>query len=297
MKLLLSTTALVVALGLPGVTLAQAQAPVANPDREQQGAQMSGFLNQREQSDLFASELIGHDVYARSDGAAGTGSGSATQDMTALTRADVDSMETIGQISEIVLSRDGQVRALVIGVGGFLGMGEHDVAVTMDQINFAFDAEDQAETYIVMNTGMDMLRDSPAYDRMSMMDDDAQPERQTSSASQADRTGFAAPRIERDGYSTMEPTDVSTELLMGKTVYDVNDNDVGTVTDMILDDAGSVTDVIIDFGGFLGIGVSHAALGFDELTILTTEGYDDVRLYVDATKDQIQDLPQYEGTN
>ena len=49
--------------------------------------------------------------------------------------------------------------------------------------------------------------------------------------------------------------------------------------------------------GFLGIGSSQASLNFDELTILTTDGFDDVRIYVDATRDQIQNLPQYEASN
>jgi len=64
---------------------------------------------------------------------------------------------------------------------------------------------------------------------------------------------------------------------------------------MVIDDAGAIGDVIIDFGGFLGMGKSQAALGFDELTILSTEGNDDVRIYVDATKDQIQNLPKYQA--
>lgn len=193
----------------------------------------------------------------------------------------------------IVLSNDGRVRALVIGVGGFLGMGEQDVAVTMDQVTFSSDAEDPSHMYIVVNTGGDMLKNAPAYDRTAARTATAEGNAEVG----ADRTAFAAPEMKREGYNRVEVTDVTTEMLMGKTVYDVNDNDVGNVADMIIDDAGAITNVIIDFGGFLGIGESQASLGFDELTILTTEGYDDVRLYVDATKEQIQGLPQYQASN
>ncbi len=44
--------------------------------------------------------------------------------------------EKIGDIRELIFSRDGQVAAAVIGVGGFLGVGEHSVAVPFDQIRF-----------------------------------------------------------------------------------------------------------------------------------------------------------------
>ena len=44
--------------------------------------------------------------------------------------------EKIGDINEILLEPSGKVAGFVIGVGGFLGMGEHDVLVKPDQIKF-----------------------------------------------------------------------------------------------------------------------------------------------------------------
>jgi sporulation protein YlmC with PRC-barrel domain len=44
--------------------------------------------------------------------------------------------EKIGDINEILLDPAGKVSGVVIGVGGFLGMGEHDVLVKMDKIKF-----------------------------------------------------------------------------------------------------------------------------------------------------------------
>ena len=45
--------------------------------------------------------------------------------------------DKLGDINELIVDRDGKVDAVVIGVGGFLGMGEHDIAVTMDKLKFA----------------------------------------------------------------------------------------------------------------------------------------------------------------
>ena len=44
--------------------------------------------------------------------------------------------DKVGDINEILLDHSGKVAGVVIGVGGFLGMGEHDVLVPFDQIKF-----------------------------------------------------------------------------------------------------------------------------------------------------------------
>ena len=47
-----------------------------------------------------------------------------------------DANEKLGDINELILDKSGKVAAVVIGVGGFLGMGEHDIAVSMDKLKF-----------------------------------------------------------------------------------------------------------------------------------------------------------------
>ncbi|WP_262269490.1 PRC-barrel domain-containing protein [Microvirga yunnanensis] len=44
--------------------------------------------------------------------------------------------EKIGDVSELLLDSSGKVQAVVVGVGGFLGIGERDVAIPFDQIRF-----------------------------------------------------------------------------------------------------------------------------------------------------------------
>jgi sporulation protein YlmC with PRC-barrel domain len=44
--------------------------------------------------------------------------------------------EKIGDINELIADKDGNVQILVIGVGGFLGMGQHDVGLAWDQVKF-----------------------------------------------------------------------------------------------------------------------------------------------------------------
>jgi sporulation protein YlmC with PRC-barrel domain len=42
--------------------------------------------------------------------------------------------EKIGDISELLVDSSGKIQAVVVGVGGFLGIGERDVAIPFDQI-------------------------------------------------------------------------------------------------------------------------------------------------------------------
>jgi len=44
--------------------------------------------------------------------------------------------EKIGDISDMILDHTGKIQAVVIGVGGFLGIGEHLVAVPFEQVQW-----------------------------------------------------------------------------------------------------------------------------------------------------------------
>jgi sporulation protein YlmC with PRC-barrel domain len=47
-----------------------------------------------------------------------------------------DQKEKLGDISEVLLDKSGKVDGIVIGVGGFLGMGQHDIMVEMSKLKF-----------------------------------------------------------------------------------------------------------------------------------------------------------------
>jgi hypothetical protein len=71
--------------------------------------------------------------------------------------------ENVGDINDIVLSSDGAAKAVIIGVGGFLGMGEKDVAVPMDQISMSKDENGNVKL-MIKATRAD-LEATPAFDR------------------------------------------------------------------------------------------------------------------------------------
>src|SRR5271168_1451909 len=45
--------------------------------------------------------------------------------------------EKIGDINDVILDKSGKVENVILGVGGFLGMGEHYVAVAYDKLKWS----------------------------------------------------------------------------------------------------------------------------------------------------------------
>jgi sporulation protein YlmC with PRC-barrel domain len=74
----------------------------------------------------------------------------------------------IGEIMDVLVDRDGKVTALVVGVGGFLGMGEKDVAVPFNSVGIT--TKDNNKYYLVMNSTKDALKSAKGfkYDRNAM---------------------------------------------------------------------------------------------------------------------------------
>jgi sporulation protein YlmC with PRC-barrel domain len=61
-----------------------------------------------------------------------------------------DEAENIGKVTDMVMSPKGQIEAIVIGVGGFLGIGRKDVAIQFDLVEWT--EKDGAEFLIVETT-------------------------------------------------------------------------------------------------------------------------------------------------
>jgi sporulation protein YlmC with PRC-barrel domain len=70
--------------------------------------------------------------------------------------------EDIGEVNDLIVTDNGSVQAVVLGVGGFLGIGEKDVAVRMAAIEMQEDGE---WTKLVVDATKEQLTEAPAYDR------------------------------------------------------------------------------------------------------------------------------------
>src|SRR5205823_8236214 len=61
--------------------------------------------------------------------------------------------EKLGSISEILLDKSGKVDGVIIGVGGFLGMGSHDIKVEMSKLKFVDEPVKTSATGSTSTTG------------------------------------------------------------------------------------------------------------------------------------------------
>lgn len=75
-----------------------------------------------------------------------------------------DDAESIGEVNDIVIGADGNIEALIVGVGGFLGIGQKDVAVEYDLAEWV---ERDGDRWIVIPTTTEALKAQPDFDRLA----------------------------------------------------------------------------------------------------------------------------------
>ncbi len=104
--------------------------PSNSPDQTAQ------FLTEQKADDVLASTIIGKPAVNNQD-------------------------ETIGDVNDLVADKDGKIVAALIGVGGFLGIGEKDVAVRFQDLKLTRDENDKVK--VTLNLSKDMLTSAPSY--------------------------------------------------------------------------------------------------------------------------------------
>jgi sporulation protein YlmC with PRC-barrel domain len=155
-----STLALALFLGLSSAVMAQTstdtgttQAPAAQPapapstttsdtmaktDKAKPVKPVQGQIVLQDKNSILASSLIGSTVYTPSD-------------------------ETVGDINDVIVGLDGKIQGLVIGVGGFLGLGEKDVAVKMDEITVQPQDANKGNVRLILNSTKADLEAAPEF--------------------------------------------------------------------------------------------------------------------------------------
>jgi sporulation protein YlmC with PRC-barrel domain len=139
-----SVAALTLALGVTGAagqTTApqQSSAPPAPPAAtEVPKAPVPGQIVVQDANTILAKDLIGQTVYA-------------------------PDKAKIGSISDLILSKDAKtVEGFVIGVGGFLGIGEKTVALKMDRLQMTPNSEGDG-LMLMMGANKEELKNTPTF--------------------------------------------------------------------------------------------------------------------------------------
>ena len=121
----------------------------------------SAVIPAQEQSQLTADNLIGLDVRNPQD-------------------------EKVGEIEDLVLDSDMKVVGVVVSVGGFLGMGKHDVALTRDQVEIGMKENERVAT---VSMTKEQLKAAPEFKTLDRQQAEAEQERARQSQGTAAGTG------------------------------------------------------------------------------------------------------------
>lgn len=101
-----------------------------------------------------------------------------------------DDAQEIGKVTDLILDDNNQLQGVVVGVGGFLGMGRKDVGIPWDKI----DQLDPANKTAVTNLSKEELKDAPEFVTTEEMEREEQAQRQMEeNQSQAGSGGVGAP--------------------------------------------------------------------------------------------------------
>ena len=129
-----SAAALALALGVAGAAAQQAPQP---PKTEKPKAPVAGQIMKQSEETILARDVIGHSVLAPDN-------------------------SKIGNVSDLLLSKDGKtVEGFVVGIGGFLGIGERSVALEMDQLKLVPEADGSMK--LISDLKKEDLANAPAF--------------------------------------------------------------------------------------------------------------------------------------
>ncbi len=97
-------------------------------------------------------------------------------------------------------------------------------------------------------------------------------------------------------YYAVQPADMTASSLMRTDVYNLQDERLGRIEDLVIGGGREVAAIVVGVGGFLGIGERYAALP-PSAVVLTKQPNGSMRAVVDASRDQLRNSPEfkYEG--
>ncbi|WP_417669673.1 PRC-barrel domain-containing protein [Roseibium sp.] len=221
--------------------------------------------------------------------------------------------DTVGDINDIVIGENGEIRAVIVGVGGFLGMGEKDVAVDFDRL--AMFAVDDDEVRVTSNVSKEELEAAKEYERPDYIPhwmNTSSVRDEMNKVADATKRTYETVRDEAKttwdntktkltgedswmtGKTMIDNGSIAADKLVGATVYNASREDIGEVGEVLLSTDGQIDAAVLDIGGFLGIGEKPVAVSFDELKIYQDQ---DGEFYVDApfSREELEQAVTYDA--
>lgn len=124
--------------GSQSTPAAQSAAPAPDAAKNGAAAKPAGFLQKQADDDWRGSKLIGATVYGPDN-------------------------SSIGEISDLIIDNQGHAKAAVVGVGGFLGIGEKKVAVPFEALQIQRKPNATSIDKITVSFTKQQLKDAPKF--------------------------------------------------------------------------------------------------------------------------------------
>jgi sporulation protein YlmC with PRC-barrel domain len=224
----------------------------------------------------------------------------ASDDMRKLIGRNVQNAqnETIGEIKAVYVGPDGKVDSLIVGVSGFLGVGEREVRLPWSDLRVSDNSEK-----IVLNITKDELKAKPEYKysnaawRGQVFSDEGPWTTGDPNRMARDRAASDHLSADRNTASTTSTGDfnangeISGNAFIGKNVRNRNNETVGKVEDVYIDDRGAIKTIVVSVGGFLGMGAKDVAVKWSD--IKRSRDGKSLVLITNWTKDSLKAMPEY----
>ena len=187
---------------------------------------------------LLASDYIGQTVYSSlggemsmeegstsgsTDATTETGSsetGSTETEMAAEGEGETTAQsqpENVGEISDIIMSQEGQVEYVILGVGGFLGIGEQNVAVNFDALTVQPDPQNPDTMMIMISATQEEIENAPEFDRSTVVGVEGGESTEMQSSDSGTMSGDADTEMENEVEDAANDTEQAAEEAANET--------------------------------------------------------------------------------
>lgn len=232
--------------------------------------------------------------------------------------------DKIGDIEAVYVTPSGQIDTVIIGVGGFLGMGERDVAVkwsnlkvtdngdkitaamTKDSLKALPEYTYKDRTYRgkvfsdagVYNANGTRRADSTTTTMPSTSSSPRDSMTRTDTPRTTDRPAVGTTTTDRAAVRTTTKNftktgEMSADAIIGASVRNKANETIGEIKDIHVGKDGAIKGAVVGVGGFLGVGERDVLMPWNQLQI-AREGDDDLVVKTDATKESLKAMPEYQ---
>ncbi len=119
------------------------------------------YITRLEQNQVLADNLIGSPVRARGGAAMRQDQDAAGQPGEGIAAEG----EEIGTVDDLILGGEGEIVGIVVGVGGWLGIGEREVALSWEMVDVQRDPEDPDAFIVLADVDPQAVENAPEFER------------------------------------------------------------------------------------------------------------------------------------